>query len=258
MNRTLKNIFLILLAVVIAGAVVYAFKKEAKGPDASAPDNSALSQYFAERLTSLGVKDIGQPIEGFDANLLILAFPGILPSDFNGVQTLEGYYQVGPNDEIAFVRGEGQSVSSAERMVSEEGYAALLDNLSARLQFPIGNKTSIDELIFKLNTGERIETSIDEGASALGVKVIPHEVLEDSRCPVQANCIQAGTIRVRTTLESGLGAGSQIFELDKPITTEAEEVTLIQVSPIPELSVSIDPEDYVFYFQIRKRDPINL
>lgn len=258
MNRTLKNISLILLAVVMVGTLLYAFTREVTGPVVAVPDNSALSEYFRERLTSLGVEDIGQPIEGFDANLLIMAFPGILPADFNGVETLEGRYAVGSDNEITFVRGEGQPISSAERAISAEGYATLLDNLSARLQLSVADETSIDELIRQVNTGERIEARIDEGDSALGVKVIPHEVLEDSRCPLQANCIQEGTVRVRTTLESGLGAGSQIFVPNETITTEAEEVTLIQVSPIPELGATIEPQDYIFHFQVRKRDPLNI
>ena len=103
------------------------------------------------------------------------------------------------------------------------------------------------------DTKERITTKIDQGASVLGVKVTPLEVLEDSRCPVDVQCIQAGTVRVRATLESGLGSGSQEFQLNQPITTEAEIVTLVDVEPIPYSTVEILKSAYIFYFEIKKR-----
>lgn len=103
------------------------------------------------------------------------------------------------------------------------------------------------------DTEERITTKIDQGASAFGVKVIPREVLEDSRCPVDVQCIQAGTVRIRATLESGLGSASQEFQLNQPITTEAEIVTLVDVEPIPYSTVEISDNAYIFYFEIKKR-----
>jgi len=98
-----------------------------------------------------------------------------------------------------------------------------------------------------------IETRIDEGASALGVKVVPLEVLEDSRCPVDVECIWAGTVRLRTLLSSGLGEAEQVFELRMPITTEAETVTLVEVSPAPYAGRAILANDYRFTFEIAKR-----
>jgi hypothetical protein len=44
------------------------------------PEVDVSAKYFQERLIVLGVEDIGQPIEGFDAELLTAAFPGSRPS----------------------------------------------------------------------------------------------------------------------------------------------------------------------------------
>jgi|SRR3989344_2314944 len=99
----------------------------------------------------------------------------------------------------------------------------------------------------------RIETRIDLGASALDVKVIPQAILEDSRCPAEVQCIQAGTVRVRATLESGLGSANQIFRLGDVITTESEAITLVDVLPAPAAGVQIRANDYRFIFEIRKR-----
>src|SRR3990167_669712 len=98
-----------------------------------------------------------------------------------------------------------------------------------------------------------IETRIDQGASALGVKVVPLEVLQDSRCPEDAQCIWAGTVQVRALLSSGLGEVEQIFELRTPITTEAEVVTLVEVFPAQYAGRAILPSDYRFMFEVAKR-----
>jgi hypothetical protein len=99
----------------------------------------------------------------------------------------------------------------------------------------------------------RITTRIDQGGSALGVTVTPLEVVQDSRCPADVVCIWEGTVRLRARMESGLGAADQIFELGKPITTEAEIVTLIEVMPEPAAGKTIPAKDYVFVFEIKKR-----
>src|SRR3989344_1477054 len=98
-----------------------------------------------------------------------------------------------------------------------------------------------------------IETRIDQGASALGVKVVPLEVLQDSRCPVDVECVWEGTVQVRALLSSGLGEAEQVFELNQPITTEAEVITLVEVFPAPESGRAILPNDYRFMFEVAKR-----
>lgn len=89
--------------------------------------------------------------------------------------------------------------------------------------------------------------------SDLGVSITPLKVLEDSRCPIDVTCIQAGTVRIQARLVSGLGEARQEFKLGQPITTEAEEVTLIDVSPKPKAGMTIADGEYLFRFEIEKR-----
>ncbi len=98
-----------------------------------------------------------------------------------------------------------------------------------------------------------LHAKIDQGASGLDVKIVPTEVLEDSRCPLDVNCIQAGTVKIKAILESGLGKANQVFQLSNPITTEAEEITLVKVLPEKYSSKKIDSSDYEFTFKVRKR-----
>jgi hypothetical protein len=100
----------------------------------------------------------------------------------------------------------------------------------------------------------RVETALGSGASALGVTVTPQGLLEDSRCPIGVQCIWAGQVRVRVQIDSGLGTAHEEFTVGRTITTEAEAVTLVEVSPTPREGVEIAPADYRFIFEIQKRD----
>ena len=62
-----------------------------------------------------------------------------------------------------------------------------------------------------------------------------------------------GQVRLKAKLSSGLGKRSQIFISGQAITTEAEEITLSRVLPIPRSSQEIKPGDYQFQFTVSKR-----
>lgn len=100
---------------------------------------------------------------------------------------------------------------------------------------------------------EEIRTRIDQGGSALNIKVVPLEVLEDSRCPSDVQCVWAGTVKVRAMLESPSGTAPQIFELGQPITTETREVELVEVRPASVSGERIEADAYVFIFRITPR-----
>jgi len=99
----------------------------------------------------------------------------------------------------------------------------------------------------------RIETRINQEGSALDVRIVPTEILEDSRCPEDVTCVWAGTVKIRALLTSGLGTANQVFELGQPITTEAEIVTLVAVEPGALSEPAIPQSAYRFIFEISKR-----
>jgi hypothetical protein len=95
---------------------------------------------------------------------------------------------------------------------------------------------------------------LGQKVSGLDVALTPLEVTGDSRCPTDVQCIWAGTVNVRTMIESGMGESTMVFELGKPITTEAEEITLTEVRPAPKTGVKIQDGDYRFQFEVKKRE----
>lgn len=244
--------YLLIVALLGIGGYFAVTTQERGGETTNQAGMPELAAYFENQMINLGRADIGQPIEGFDATLLMLAFPGLDVEDFRGVETLEGRYEV-QEGELSFILDREQPVSSAARTLAAKGYETLLANVVSRLGFVLNSESDIDALVGALNTGEHVEARIGAVAEALGVRVTPHEVLEDSRCPVDVECVHAGTVRVRATLASGLGTADQTFELNKPITTEAEFVTLVRVEPIAREGVAIEAHEYVFHFRIQKR-----
>ena len=127
MNKYIVWILAILIVVI---TLFYFFKPSTSEAPVAGQDEEAA--YFADRMVALAIEDVGMAIEGFDDNLLHMAYPGLMASDFDGVETLEGHYEI-KNGESVFVRDQKMPVSSAERTISEGGYKTLLNNLSERL-----------------------------------------------------------------------------------------------------------------------------
>lgn len=106
-------------------------------------------------------------------------------------------------------------------------------------------------------------TRVQSGTVTLGfgetgtvgqVRITPQALLEDSRCPSDVVCIQAGTVRVSAELVSALGTATAEFMLNTPITTEAEEIILTGVAPDTESTTAIDDSEYRFTFSIEPRN----
>jgi hypothetical protein len=98
-----------------------------------------------------------------------------------------------------------------------------------------------------------VTVSLGQQAGGLRATITPLEVLEDSRCPVNANCIWAGTVRLRVSIASGSGASQDTIVLNTPITTESHVITLTEVGPQAIAGEEKDPSKYKFTFTISKR-----
>ena len=83
-----------------------------------------------------------------------------------------------------------------------------------------------------------------------GISITPLEVLEDSRCPVDAECLWAGTVRVRVTLESEGGVQETTFSLESTITFAGNRVKLSGVMPAARAGVKIATSEYLLQFEV--------
>jgi hypothetical protein len=118
---------------------------------------------------------------------------------------------------------------------------------------PMATSTSATTSSPKTATGDTITLALGEAGVVNGVTITPREVLEDSRCAKDVQCVWAGRVRVRATLSSGLGTADQEFLVGEPVTTEAEAVTLLSADPAPVSTRTIAASEYRFTFKAVKQ-----
>lgn len=83
-----------------------------------------------------------------------------------------------------------------------------------------------------------------------GYSITPLEVIEDSRCPSDVVCIQAGTVRLRTSIVSSTETIEKIFTLNQSVTIGDQNIELIDVKPHTVSTKPINKADYIFVFKI--------
>jgi len=99
-----------------------------------------------------------------------------------------------------------------------------------------------------------VRLKLGQSANIQGLMITPRSMVDDSRCPTGVECVWAGTVRVNTEIFSGLGTSNQVIEINKSITTEAEEVTLTEVTPYPKAGSTINSADYRITYSVKKRE----
>lgn len=94
------------------------------------------------------------------------------------------------------------------------------------------------------------DVALGQKAYVDGPLVQPVEVLEDSRCPMNARCVWAGRVRVKMVWIRGNGE-KQPFEatLGEPVQLADGQFTLESVRPEKMTNVTIKPSDYRFSFR---------
>jgi hypothetical protein len=81
------------------------------------------------------------------------------------------------------------------------------------------------------------------------------EMIEDSRCPRDVNCIQAGTARIRVRVSKN--GRSQVLVLEtnggrQPAVFAGYELALYTLTPEPRSNIRINPNGYVATIQFRR------
>ncbi|CAN5152190.1 hypothetical protein BH11PAT3_BH11PAT3_0690 [soil metagenome] len=84
----------------------------------------------------------------------------------------------------------------------------------------------------------------------LSIKVV--SVVEDSRCPVDVQCIQAGTVRISLQIVRTSGTSTQTVSLGKFVTTQSEKILFESVTPEKKERITILRTDYRFTLNVSK------
>jgi hypothetical protein len=88
--------------------------------------------------------------------------------------------------------------------------------------------------------------------------ITPLEVVSDSRCPIDVQCIQAGTVTVRALVEVGANSETVVLTLNKATTFVGKRLTLVSATPAKSSKQVILPTDYKFGFEVTDVEPATL
>lgn len=107
---------------------------------------------------------------------------------------------------------------------------------------PTGTTVPYGSVTLSLGQEARFET----------VSIKPLSILEDSRCPKDVQCIQAGTVRVLLQRTRGASTATSEQALGSVLVTSAERITFVGASPDKVSTTTITSSQYRLTFTVEK------
>ena len=93
--------------------------------------------------------------------------------------------------------------------------------------------------------------AIGETAYVNGLRVRPVAIVEDSRCPINAVCVWAGRLVVRSEVTGGNWRQTRDLELGKGQQIADGTLTLVSAEPSKVAGAETDPRSYRFTFDFQ-------
>lgn len=97
-----------------------------------------------------------------------------------------------------------------------------------------------------------VTLSVGERATFPGLTIRPVSIEEDSRCPKDVQCIQAGTVRVKVEVASSGKTSTHTIGLGKSVAVDGATISLTAVMPAPVSTVQLTAADYALTFTVTK------
>ncbi len=98
-----------------------------------------------------------------------------------------------------------------------------------------------------VQTGAALGQTVRVGAIA----ITPTALIEDSRCPVDAQCIWAGRVVLAVDVIGSSGRGARQVTLGEPFAFDRRSYALMSAAPDKRANVQTAPADYRFLFEAR-------
>ena len=92
---------------------------------------------------------------------------------------------------------------------------------------------------------------LGETAYVNGPSVRPDRVIEDSRCPIDVQCVQAGRVRIAATIIGADRKDQVELTLGKPLPVADGMLTLLSAAPQQRSGQQIAPGTYRFTFDFK-------
>lgn len=119
-------------------------------------------------------------------------------------------------------------------------------------KFRKGNLLEVEK-IEELTNADRVTLAVGATAFKSGLFITLNKILEDSRCPVDVVCIQAGRLLAEINLKSSTDEAVLTIGTDKPaLKFDVYTVSLEDVSPTSRSQESVDSRHYVLTFKFSR------
>lgn len=93
-------------------------------------------------------------------------------------------------------------------------------------------------------------TKLNKNVVISGISITPTQLISDSRCPVDVQCIWAGTVEIRVRIENGNNIKEATLQLGGATNFLNTGIVFKSALPQPYSRVSIKPENYYFEFAV--------
>jgi len=134
----MRNFLIIVIGIVVLNGVMlysggFDFIRAQFEPAAVIPSvQPDVVDTFRQTLQAEVNSKVGIPTEGYDPQMFMAAFPGLVQSDFNGVESSIGKYVL-RNGRLEHEMGEARLVHSAAGAITRKGMETLYRNVAARI-----------------------------------------------------------------------------------------------------------------------------
>lgn len=97
---------------------------------------------------------------------------------------------------------------------------------------------------------------LDEAIRIANLRIIPLDILEDSRCPADVQCVWAGRLIARVEIQSSdFATRTESMELGRGIALEdARSLTITAAEPVRRSGDSVTPDAYRLTFTLGPGD----
>jgi len=118
----------------------------------------------------------------------------------------------------------------------------------------VGPKCEFAQCPSPERTEASLVTSMGQVSTAMNVSITPKTLVSDSRCPIDVECVWAGTVEVKAVISiNQVSQGEQVFKLGEEKVFGAHSITLSEVNPAPKSKINIPDSLYRFTFSIKKK-----
>lgn len=151
----MKNILIAVVAVLVFNALfvysgglallVQTEQKEAV-PEHVSADVVDVFRFTLEEEVN---KKVGVPIEGYEPRMFLKVFPGLVETDFDGVEASIGHYGI-EEGRLVYVSDDTKLMHSAGTAIRRDGYETLLNNVADRIEIDLTADGTITDIMSAL------------------------------------------------------------------------------------------------------------